>query len=88
MEDGEINGNVEKNLPMFKKVRKTIMDASLYLYPHQNVMGSILGQDPSPIQVLWKSVQYFFFYSPIFIQIVKFSSNKINECELMDGKSL
>ena len=36
---------------------KNILDWSLYLELHQKLIGSVLGQYPSPIQVLWKSIQ-------------------------------
>ena len=34
------------------KKEKKILDLSLHLDPHQKLMGSILGGDPSSIQVL------------------------------------
>ena len=44
---------------MLKKERKQIIDPSFYLDQHQQLKGSILGRDPSSIQVSWKSVVWF-----------------------------
>ena len=40
-----------------RKCEKKILDQHLRLDPHFKLMGSILGCDPSLIQVSWKSVQ-------------------------------
>lgn len=42
--------------------KKKILDWSLYPHLYQNVMGSITGQDPTSIQVSWKSAQQFLCY--------------------------
>lgn len=34
------------------------LDPSFYPYAHRNLMESFLGQDPSYIQVSWKSTQF------------------------------
>lgn len=39
-----------------KSVYVNILDLSLYLDSQQMLMGSILGQDPSSMQLLWKSI--------------------------------
>ena len=43
--------------PNVRVNREKYLDLSLYLDPHQKVMGSILDWDTSSIQVLWKTVQ-------------------------------
>ena len=49
----------EPYLAVCRKERKEILDPSHYLDPHQKLMGSIVGQEPSSIQESWKPVQEF-----------------------------
>ena len=76
----------EKNKPYVamlknvgKKKKKKNLDSSLYLDPHQNLLGSILGRDPSHAQVLSKFVQCFFF--PVILITNQLKKTQTNTCE-------
>ena len=50
------NSSIKVPGSCFQKSEKEFLDPSLHLDRHQKLMGSILGRDPSAIQVSSKSV--------------------------------